>query len=100
METFDYKNNRQLDLVISIKTGQLRRDELDSITYEHVRSTLYGFTWAIRKPKSFHEAVDDILHLHVNEIIAYLSNQAIILGSQMKLEDFEDMFQQEEHHQL
>lgn len=94
MEAFDCKNNDQIMLAIAIKTNQLKRDSLASLTYQHVKTTLFGYTWGLHTPKTMNEAIDDIFKLKINEIIAFLSNQAIIVGSQMEIEDFKDLIEQ------
>ncbi|MEG0526390.1 post-transcriptional regulator [Amedibacillus sp. YH-ame10] len=84
-------DEKYIRLAITLKANELRR-ELSSLTYEHIESTLEG-NWKVRKPESIHKALDDINSLTVGEVVAYLSTQAVILGSKMKLHDFEDMFE-------
>lgn len=91
----DLKHDGQLGLAIAIKTAQIQRTALRSITEDHVRACLLGYTWFYRKPKSLNEAVNDIINLSVNEVIAYLSNQAVILGGQMELEDLDELVEKE-----
>lgn len=86
-------DEKYIHLAIALKANELRR-ELSSLTYEHVESALKEH-WKYRKPSSIHEALDDIQHLQAGEVVAYLSTQAMILGSKMDLHDFEDMFVQE-----
>lgn len=93
MEKFDLQQNSQIDLAIAIKTNQLRREYLESLTAQQVRDTLFGFIWSFHKPKTLSEAVDDILKLNVNEVVAFLSNQAVVLGAQMSLDEFSDLFE-------
>lgn len=84
-------NNKHIKLAIALKTNQLKRDELSSLTYQHVESALIGLKWSFHKPQSMHEAIDDIFKLNANEVVQYLSSQAVILGAQMKLNDFQDL---------
>lgn len=84
-------NDQHIKLAITLKTNQLKREELSSLTYEHVESALFGFIWAHNKPKSVHEAIDDIFKLNASEVVQYLTSQAVILGSQMKLNEFNDL---------
>ena len=84
-------NNKHIKLAIALKTSQLKRDELSSLTYQHVESALLGMKWSKQEPQSVHEAIDDILKLNANEVVRYLSNQAVIIGSQMKLQEFTDL---------
>ncbi|MGL5977831.1 MAG: post-transcriptional regulator [Erysipelotrichaceae bacterium] len=83
--------NSHVQFAIALKLQQLQRNELASLTLEHLEDTLFGFTWRYKKPKSLHEAVNDILTLQISEIVAYLSNQAIIEGAQMNLSDLQDV---------
>lgn len=85
------KEDKQIKLAIALKTNQLKRERLSSLTYQHVEDTLFNFVWKFHPPKSVHEAINDIVSLDANEIIAFLSNQAIILGAQMKLHEFDDL---------
>ena len=85
----DSNRHNQIDLAIAIKTNQLQRCDLKSITEQHVKDTLYGSVWKYQPPKTFSKAVDDIFKITVNEIVAYLSSQAIIEGSQMDENDID-----------
>lgn len=82
---------KYIKLAITLKTNQLRREELSSLTYQHVENSLKEH-WKFRKPASVHEAVEDIQRLSASDIVAYLSAQAIIMGSRMNLNDFDDLF--------
>ena len=91
----DLKHDGQLGLAIAIKTAQIQRTTLRSITEDHVRACLLGYTWFGHKPKTLNEAVNDILNLNVNEVIAYLSNQAMNLGGQIDMEELDELVEKE-----
>ena len=78
---------KQIDLAISIKASQLQRNDLKSITQKHVKDTLYGMVWNSQPPKTLAQAIDDIFKITANDIVAYLSTQAIIQGGMMSVED-------------
>lgn len=84
-------DDKHIKLAIALKTSQLKRDELSSLTYEHVENALMGMKWNLHRPSSVHEAIDDIFKLNANEVVQYLSSQAVIVGSQMKLNEFNDL---------
>ena len=84
-------NDKYIKLAIALKTNQLKREELSSLTYQLVESALIG-KWKYNKVNSMHEAVQSIMSMDANEVVAYLSNEAIIMGSKMKINDFEDLF--------
>ena len=83
--------DKYIKLAIALKTNQLKREELSSLTYQHVESSLQEH-WRFRKPASILEAVEDIQQLSASDVVAYLSAQAVILGSRMNLNDFDDLF--------
>ena len=53
-----------------------------------------NYSWKVKKPVSINEAINDILQLTIGEILAYLTNEAVIVGSQMELSDFGDLMNQ------
>lgn len=79
--------NSQIQFVLFLKLKQLQRNELSSLTMKHLEDTLDGFVWKFKQPKTLNEAVNDILALQINEIIGFLSQQAIIDGASMELSD-------------
>lgn len=83
--------DRNIKLAIALKVHQLQRTQLSSLTYQHVESSLKEH-WRFRKPGSIHEAVEDIQQLSASDVVAYLSTQAVIMGSRMNLNDFDDLF--------
>ena len=87
----DIVHNPQVKLAISLKHLHLQREELASLTYQQVEATMLHYLWKYKKPASLHQAVDDIFALQLGEIVGYLSNQAIVVGSQMELDDFQDL---------
>ena len=52
-----------------------------------------GLKWSHHRPRCVYEAIDDIFKLSANEVVQYLSSQAVIVGSQMKLHDFNDLIE-------
>lgn len=88
-------NNKHIKLAIALKTSQLKRDELSSLTFQHVEGALNGLKWYHHRPQSVHEAIDDVFKLNANEVVQYLSSQAVIVGSQMKINEFNDLLEGE-----
>ncbi|MEG0423436.1 MAG: post-transcriptional regulator [Erysipelotrichaceae bacterium] len=91
MNTPEFKENYQIKLAITLKTNQLKREQLPSLTYQFVEATLFGYKWKHTEKLTLHQAIDDIFNLTIGEVVAYLSNQAIIMGSQMQFNDFNDL---------
>lgn len=84
-------HNRNIRFCIALKTNQLRREQLSSLTYQHVESALIG-KWKFEKVHHLHEAVNDILSLNANDVVVYLSAEATMLGRNYSINDFDDLF--------
>lgn len=84
-------DDKHLKLAIALKTNQLKREQLSSLTFQHVEAALQEMVWKHNQPRSMHEAIDDVFHLTANEVVAFLSNQAVIMGSQMSLHDLKNI---------
>lgn len=82
--------DKYIKLAIALKLNQMKRTQLSSLTYEHVESTLMQ-QWKIQMPFSIHEAVNDIMKLHANDVVASLSMQAMTKMN-AKIQDFDDLF--------
>ncbi len=91
MDTRKFLDDKYVKLAIALKANQLKREQLSSLTYQLVESALIG-KWKYDRIDTLHDAVNDILNLTANEVVAYLSNEAIIMGSKMKINDFQDLF--------
>lgn len=87
----DTNYTKQIDLAIAIKTRQLQRNDLKSITEQHVRDTLFGTIWKFDKPKTIAKAIDDIFKISVGEIVGFLSYQAVIEGSMMDISEIDQL---------
>ena len=84
-------DDKYIKLAIALKANELNREQISSLTYQHVESALIG-NWKYEKVDSVHDAVNDVMQLSANDVVAYLSNEAILLGAKMKINDFEDLF--------
>lgn len=84
-------DDKYLKLAITLKTSELQRKQLSSLTYQHVEQALIA-KWKFEKPKSFYEAIDDVMSIDANEVVAYLSTMAVMAGAKMSIHDFEDLF--------
>ena len=82
-------DDKYLKLAITLKTSELQRKQLSSLTYQHVERALLA---KFQKPKSFYDAINDVMSIDASEVVAYLSTEAMITGAKMKLNDFEDLF--------
>ena len=78
MSLEDLLEDRFIQLTIYLQLSRLQREQLSSLTYQHLEDTLKGLIWKKQVPLTLHEAVDDILKLKVGEIVAYLTRQVIV----------------------
>lgn len=88
--TFNVENT-EVQLLIVIKLQQLQRSGMPTLTYKNLEDYLSKMRWVRKSPKTLHEVADDILSIQCNEVIRYLTHQAIVEGSKETLDDFHDL---------
>lgn len=79
--------NHYIQLAIHLQLRRLQREQLASLTYQHLEDTLRGLIWKKKIPENLYDAVDDILNLSVGEIVAYLTRQVIIMGKTADIDE-------------
>lgn len=84
-------DNKQIQLAIVLKLQQLKREQLPSLEYQHIEDVLFKLKWKNVSPISLHDAVNDILSLSADEVVAYLSKQAIVEGYYQNINEFSDL---------
>ena len=83
--------DRNIALAIALKANQLRREQLSSLTYQHVESAL-NCRWKLKKINCLHEAINDIFNMTANDVVVYLSAEATMLSRNYTINDFDDLF--------
>ena len=90
MESLDLKN-KQIQLTLMLKLQQLQREQLPGLNYKNLEDVMLKLVWKQNRPKTLHEAVNDILSLSADQIVRFLSKQAIIEGYHQELSEFSDL---------
>ena len=98
MESLDLKN-KQIQLTLMLKLQQLQREQLPGLNYKNLEDVMQKLVWKRNQPKTvhmplwktLHEAVNDILSLSADQIVRFLSKQAIIEGYHQELSEFSDL---------
>lgn len=86
-----WNKNSFVHLVMKCKLNDLQRNELASLTLDHIEDTCTGYLWAFKSPSTLEEAVRDVMSLQLGDIVGYLSSRTLIEGSMMSLSDFSDL---------
>ncbi|TFG82330.1 MAG: hypothetical protein E4G74_02840 [Erysipelotrichales bacterium] len=84
-------DQQQLSLTIALKLGQLQREGLKQLNFQQVEETLLKWKWKKHRPITLSEAVNDVLSISGEEVVAFLSRQAIIEGQKLTISEFEDI---------
>ncbi|MGP1376354.1 MAG: post-transcriptional regulator [Bulleidia sp.] len=84
-------NNTQVQMCMVIKLQQLQREGMAVLTYANLEDYLQFHLWKKRCPDGLAQAADQILRLTTNDIVRYLSMQAMREASSKKLSDFSDL---------
>lgn len=78
-------------MMIFLKINQLKREQLDSLTYTHIVNVLFYIIWDRKLPNTIHEAVDDIMKLEAKDVVTALHTLAMIEGSKMTLDKIDSI---------
>ena len=84
-------DNTQVQMVMVFKLQQLQREGLAHLTYKNLEDYLNDVLWKDHVPVGLAQAADQVMKLTTNDIVRYLSVQAIKAGSRCKLSDFSDL---------
>ncbi|MFV0382205.1 MAG: post-transcriptional regulator [Breznakia sp.] len=91
MKIKEITDNRYIVLALHLKTNQLQREHLQSIHYQQVSNTMINFIWCGKTFISMNRAINDIVHLKIQDVVSYLANEAIIQGARMKFDNVENI---------
>lgn len=80
-----------IKMMIFLKINQLKREQLDSLTYTHIVNVLFYIIWDRKLPNTIHEAVDDIMKLEAKDVVTALHTLAMIEGSKMSLDKIDSI---------
>ncbi len=84
-------HNTAVQLIMVIKMQQLIREELPSLTYANLEDYLDQDLWQNELPHTLNQACDQIMHVNADDIVRYLSREAIYTGKKENLSDFTDV---------
>lgn len=86
-------DNKEIKLAILLKTQQLKREDLPTLTTQHLCDTLKNMVWKYKMPSNIHKAVNDIMNLDVSTIVSFLSVDAVRKGARMNVEDIKKIME-------
>ena len=89
-ESFDV-HNTSVQMLMVVHIQQLQRTSLSSLTYTDLEDYLNDFLWKRDCPHTLHEAADDVLHVTANDLVRFMSKQAVTQGASGNLADFADL---------
>jgi hypothetical protein len=80
-----------IQLTMVLKLQQLKREGVPSLNYDNLEDYINEKLWNKKLPRSLHEAADEVLSISPQDMIRFLSRQAIAEGASKTLEDFSDI---------
>lgn len=95
MSEYRVENDQKVLMTIALKHNQIVREELSTLEISDFTDYLFKFKWKFKLPSCRSAAVNDIMHACSDDIVAFLSRQAIIESSNHELSDFKDLFEGE-----
>ena len=82
----------QIKLTMMLRLGMIQSEELPNLSADQFENALWKIKWAEGHPKHIHQIIDDIMSLKTEEIVSYLSQQAVIESRHQTLSDFSTLF--------
>ena len=89
-ERFDIENI-QVQMMMVIKLQQLKRESLNSLTYQSLETYLSEDLFRKHPPRSLHEAAAEIISVKADDLVKYLARKALEDGKRQSLSDFSDL---------
>ncbi len=89
-EQFDV-NNTQVQMIMVIKLQQLKREYLNSLTYQSLESYVAEDLFRKHPPRSLHIAADEIIAIKAEDLVKFLARKALEDGKRQSLSDFADL---------
>jgi len=84
-------NHQQLQLAIILKLSSLQKDGLSRLTYQQLYHVLMQWRWRKEKPQSLHQAVEDLFAITAEQVVIFLSKQALVDAQKQEISDFDDL---------
>ena len=91
-EKLDFKFSKyDLNFLIRLKIYEFRKQNIDNINEQKIKSYLFDYKWKKKKSIPMCELVNDIMSLEFSELFDYLSVQAVKEANTLDLSNFKDL---------
>jgi len=90
-DVFFMYDNSQIRIVLLLKLNQLKREELPTLSYQNLVDYLFSVRWKNALPENLNDITTDIMAIKAEEVVSYLSYQAIVDSKKHTLNDFDDL---------
>lgn len=84
-------DNTEVQMIMVIKLQQLKRESLNSLTYQSLESYLSEDLFRKNPPRSLHEAAAEIISVRADDLVKFLARKALEDGKRQSLSDFSDL---------
>ena len=88
-----FNDSQQIKTLLWLKCNQLRREELSTVTLQNLVDYLFLCLWKNHLPSNLNDITTDIMGIHAEDFVIFLSQQAIIEGKKRHLNEFSDLLQ-------
>jgi len=95
---FTMYDNSQIRIVLLLKLNQLKREELPTLSYQNLVDYLFSVRWRNAIPETLNDITTDIMAIKAEEVVSYLSVQAIVDSKKHSLSDFDDLYEVRDHY--
>lgn len=84
-------NNSHIKTLVIIKLHQLQREELSTLTYQNLLDYLFMKKWKDFLPETLNDIASDVMNIKAQDVVSFLSFQAIVEGKNNDLDDYSDL---------
>lgn len=84
-------DHSEIRVLLLLKVNQLKREELPTLTYQNLLDYLFNQRWKDYFPENLNDIATDVLSIRAEEVVSYLSYQAIVDSKKHSIGDFEDL---------
>lgn len=83
--------NKLIQTLMVVRMQDIQRNDLPTLDYDDLEAYLEKYLWKSRTPVTISQAANDILHVNANDLVRFMSTQAVKAGASGKLSDFMDI---------
>lgn len=83
--------NKSIQTLMVVRMQDIQRNDLPTLEYDDLEAYLKKLLWKRNSPKTLSQAASDILNVKADDLVRFMSTQAVKDGASGNLSDFMDI---------